>query len=357
MTEETASEKPEEAAPADKVAPEAGPLVSVTNGPEEEPATNGPEKPTPKVKKGKKSLNGDDVPPVSTRERSSRGAKTKAALQISLSSLKDYDGVQEESKTSVEQNGSAVKRGGRKKKVPITPVCSPIKPSKPGPKCSKLCSKPGPRSLGRYDHEDINLEHRGLDEVPPTAKYDEALKILCDGVDKTKLKVAVPVLDLKAARDPSVQSSFHYAQNHWLTVGQFQGMSNVVTVSYHAPKVTNHHHTKTKNRVIINEAPPKGIRRLQESPPVIAAKGSPKTNIPGVFAHFDTIFFYSSTDISSEENRSRSVQAATHHQLHVSQAGRLDELFREDVPQPLAFERVYVTISKRTSKSHANPDA
>jgi hypothetical protein len=279
MTEETASEKPEEAAPADKVAPEAGPLVSVTNGPEEEPATNGPEKPTPKVKKGKKSLNGDDVPPVSTRERSSRGAKTKAALQISLSSLKDYDGVQEESKTSVEQNGSAVKRGGRKKKVPITPVCSPIKPSKPGPKCSKLCSKPGPRSLGRYDHEDINLEHRGLDEVPPTAKYDEALKILCDGVDKTKLKVAVPVLDLKAARDPSVQSSFHYAQNHWLTVGQFQGMSNVVTVSYHAPKVTNHHHTKTKNRVIINEAPPKGIRRLQESPPVIAAKAPPTSPV------------------------------------------------------------------------------
>ena len=187
---------------------------------------------------------------VEKRERSSRGAKTKAQMQISLSSnLKDYDVVGQD-----ESPVNGYRRSSKKFcKKPDEPQMSssPIK-FKVGPKCSrKYPIKPGPRTKrGRnFSLEEFYLDQKSIDEEPPVHSYNK--KLLKEKRPKEKLKAAVIVRDLKKARNPSVRAAYEVANDYHQCVGQFKPMKNHVTVTYQKPKIfETFQHKSNPNRVI-----------------------------------------------------------------------------------------------------------
>ena len=185
-----------------------------------------PEKPE-ESKKPKKSIE-----PEPRRERSSRGAAKKAAMQISLTSnMKDFDMVQPQENVL---NGLKSYRKPKKQPEEIL-SSSPLK-FKAGPKCTKKPLKPGPRSKrGRlFALEEFYLDQKSIDEEPLTAKFDR--KLVNEKTVKEKLKAAVIVRDLKLARNPSVKAAYECAQEYYSTIGQFKPMQNLVTVTYQKPK-------------------------------------------------------------------------------------------------------------------------
>ena len=190
---------------------------------------------------------------VEKRERSSRGAKTKAAMQISLSSnMKDYDIVGQD-----ESPVNGYKRSSKKfSKKPDEPQMSssPLK-FKAGPKCTKKYPlKPGPRTKrGRnFSLEEFYLDQKSIDEEPPVHSYNK--KLLKEKRPKEKLKAAVIVSDLKNARNPSVRAAYEVANDYHQCVGQFKPMKNHVTVTYQKPKIfETFQHRSNPNRVILND--------------------------------------------------------------------------------------------------------
>lgn len=223
------------------------------------------------VKKGKKRKKSMEISEefFEKRERSSRGAKTKAALQISLTSIKDS---QYNFDVGTDNDNLVAVRRGRPKKIkypdemPEDKVmsCSPLK-IKAGPKSKKIPLKPGPRrKRGRnFQLEDLYLDQPGLDEDPDLTKkfYDKKLD---PEADKAQLKALVPVLDLKNARNPCTRAAFELAHDYWLTTGQFGGMvnqapetsvqGNIVTVSYQRPpRMNTFNHKPDPTRVVISD--------------------------------------------------------------------------------------------------------
>ena len=217
--------------------------------------------------KGKKRKKSFEVPEefVEKRERRSRGAKTKAALEISLTSMKESDrnyDVYDDSESRL-SGGRSSKKGKIPEQVVIL-SSSPLK-YKAGPKSTKTkVVKPGPRSKRRriFQIEDLYLDVPSIDEEPLTAKFEKALsKVDFNKTDKEKLKPVVPVLDLKNARNPCVKAAYDLAHEYWVTVGQFekekkaQQANNVVTVTYQRPpRMNTFQHKPNPSRVIMTEA-------------------------------------------------------------------------------------------------------
>ena len=191
-------------------------------------ATEKSEKPED-PKKPKKSIE----PPVEPRrERSSRGAAKKAAMQISLTSnMKDFDVVQP---ADTVLNGLKSYRKPKKQPDEIL-SSSPLK-FKAGPKCTKKPLKPGPRSKrGRlFALEEFYLDQKSIDEEPLTHSYDK--KLVNEKTAKEKLKAAVIVRDMKNARNPCVKAAYEVARDYYHNIGQFRPMQNLVTVTYQKPK-------------------------------------------------------------------------------------------------------------------------
>lgn len=254
MTEET-SPANDEVSEAPSAAKE-GTLKSSDNGQEVEKPAGAP---TPTAAKKKKKINEEVM--VEKRERSSRGAKTKAALQISLSSMKDYDSTEASATASSQMtNGSSRGRPKRVKQDEIM-SSSPLK-FKAGPRCTKTQLKPGPASKRRrnFQYEELFLDQISLDESPMTTSYEKKLKKCTK--DKEKLKVVVPCLDLKKAKNPCVKAAYDLAFEYYQTIGQFKGINDLVTVTYQKPKVTQTFmHKPDPNRLIMNDTKNPAIPR------------------------------------------------------------------------------------------------
>jgi len=191
------------------------------------------------------------------RERSKRGAATKAALQISMNIMHQASNVNEQLEEPM-QNG--VRRG--KKVQPNEEILSssPVK-WKAGPRCTKVAKvKPGPRSKRRrnFQLEDLYLDQPGIDELPMTSSYEKKLKLMKKpkNFKKEKLKACVPVLDLKKARNPSVKAAYEIAhENNLKAIEADKGVNNLVTVTYQKPKVTNtFKHKPDSQRVVLNDS-------------------------------------------------------------------------------------------------------
>lgn len=190
-------------------------------------------------------------PAEPVRERSSRGAKTKAAMQISLTSnMKDYDIVSQPEMTNGYRRNS--KKFSKKPDEPQL-SSSPLK-FKAGPKCTrKFPLKPGPRrKRGRnFSLEEFYLEQKSIDEEPPVHSYNK--KLINEKKPKEKLKAAVIVRDLKNARNPSVKAAYEIAHDYHQSIGQFKPMQNLVTVTYQKPKTFDtFQHRANPDRVVLN---------------------------------------------------------------------------------------------------------
>ena len=202
------------------------------------------------------TLNNDEKskkkdPPVEQRARSSRSAKTKASLQISLSSLNDNRQFYNEN----EENGLKIQSRGRPKKVKQDEILSssPLK-FKPGPKCTKTTLKPGPRrKRGRnFQYEELFLDQITLDELPLTEGYEKQLK-KCK-TPKEKLKAVIPLLDLKkTCKNPCVKAAFEIAQEN---LNRLKNANNLVTITYQKPKFNTFSHKPDPNRLILNNSKP-----------------------------------------------------------------------------------------------------
>ena len=95
------------------------------------------------------------------RERSKRGAATKAALQISMNIMHQASNVNEQLEEPM-QNG--VRSRGKKVQPNEEVLSSSPKKWKAGPRCTKVAKvKPGPRSKRRrnFQHEDLYLDQPG----------------------------------------------------------------------------------------------------------------------------------------------------------------------------------------------------
>ena len=197
---------------------------------------------------------------VERRERSSRGAKTKAALQISLNSIKETSSSYE---AYTDVNGEETKRAGRPKKVKQDEILSssPLK-FKAGPRCTKVAQvKPGPRrKRGRnFHYEDLHLDHLTLDEMPVKSSYEKKFRAKFakakKEVAKEKLKVLVPVLDLKNSRDPCTKAAYEIGLEQFQTA-KLKSANNLVTaVTYQKGRGNNtFQHRPDPNRVLINDS-------------------------------------------------------------------------------------------------------
>ena len=281
MTEETSLGKPPDQAVNDKSATTEN--TNMESPPAVAPDNNTTSKTNKNQGKKRKSF---DIPEEflePKRERRSRGAKTKAALEISLTSMKESDPHYAELAESVGRgrggSQSGDKSGGtpKKQKWPTEPVLSssPLK-FKAGPKCSKKPLKPGPKSkrLRNFQLEDLYLDIPSIDERPLKAKYEKDLAVSRYGGErKEKLKCIVPLLDIsKVQKNPSTKAGYDLAHEHWVTVGQFQKddknnknnstnskskePNNVVTVTYQRPPKTlnTFQHKPDPTRVVVNDA-------------------------------------------------------------------------------------------------------
>ena len=149
MTEEVAAETPP--------APPKGTGSAETEKPPENNEVSAEQK------KGKKRKNWNDIPKEflePTRERSSRKAASKAAMQISMNIMHQASN-QEITDDVPLQNG--VSRGKKVKPNDEILSSSPIK-FKAGPRCTKVARvKPGPRSKRRrnFQIEDLYLDQPG----------------------------------------------------------------------------------------------------------------------------------------------------------------------------------------------------
>ena len=119
------------------------------------------------------------------RERSKRGAATKAALQISMNIMHQASNVNEQLEEPM-QNG--VRRG--KKVQPNEEILSssPVK-WKAGPRCTKVAKvKPGPRSKRRrnFQLEDLYLDQPG--------KVEKILKGSLDLIPSPSLSVKIQIM-------------------------------------------------------------------------------------------------------------------------------------------------------------------
>ena len=266
MTAETSLGKPPDQEVNDKSATE--------NTNVESPAADNNSSKTTNKNQGKKRKS-FDIPEEfmePKRERRSRGAKTKAALEISLTSMKESDPHYAELAESVGRGRGSQSGGTPKKQKWPTEVLSssPLK-FKAGPKCSKKPLKPGPKSkrLRNFQLEDLYLDIPSVDERPLKAKYEKELAVSRYGGErKEKLKCIVPLLDIsKVQKNPSTKAAYDLAHEHWLTVGQFQNdkndkknnskqPNNVVTVTYQRPPKTlnTFQHKPDPTRVVVNDA-------------------------------------------------------------------------------------------------------
>ena len=125
-------------------------------------------------KKGKKRKKSFDIPKEflePTRERSSRKAASKAALQISMNIMHQASNQNIEEEVQL-QNGYNKKS---KKVKPDDEILSssPLK-FKPGPRCTKVKKvKPGPMSKRRrlFQYEDLYLDQPGTYNILLFFKY------------------------------------------------------------------------------------------------------------------------------------------------------------------------------------------
>ena len=149
MTEEVAAETPP--------APPKGTGSAETEKPPENNEASAEQK------KGKKRKNWNDIPKEflePTRERSSRKAASKAAMQISMNIM------HQASNHSIEEE--ILPNGVNKKSKKVKPddeilSSSPLK-FKPGPRCTKVKKvKPGPMSKRKrlFQYEDLYLDQPG----------------------------------------------------------------------------------------------------------------------------------------------------------------------------------------------------
>ena len=177
-----------------------------------------------------KSAEKPKKPAEPVRERSSRGAKTKAAMQISLTSnMKDYDIVSQPEMTNGYRRNS--KKFSKKPDEPQL-SSSPLK-FKAGPKCTrKFPLKPGPRrKRGRnFSLEEFYLEQKSVDEEPPVHSYIK--KLINEKKPKEKLKAAVIVRDLKNARNPSVKAAYEIAHDYHQSIGNVKLFVNLIFILY-----------------------------------------------------------------------------------------------------------------------------
>ena len=229
-------------------------------------------------KKRKKSLEPQEEVIFEKRERSSRGAKTKAALQISLSTMKENTQNFIETTDEVEENGVLRPYKGRGRKSKVLTSCEVLSASpyklKPGPRSKKKPLKPGPRSKrGRnFQFEDLYLEQISIDEMPKLNKYKKALAKLKPDKPLEKLKAVVSVLDIKDAQNPCTKAAYEIANDYYQTVGQFKGINDLVTITYQKPKVTStsFQHKPDPSRIKIsqpNQTLPTKPIQLPTAPP------------------------------------------------------------------------------------------
>ena len=164
-----------------------------TPPPPEPEVTEKPKSPPKKGQKRKKSFEPHpDIPAEflqePRRERSKRGAATKAALQISMNIMHQASNVNEQLEEPL-QNG--VRRG--KKVQPNEEILSssPVK-WKAGPRCTKVAKvKPGPRSKRRrnFQLEDLYLDQPG--------KVEKILKGSLDLIPSPSLSVKIQIMGRK----------------------------------------------------------------------------------------------------------------------------------------------------------------